>query len=196
MRALLLPLAFAVCGCALLGKSDPQVPRYFTPEYDAETAKATPRAELQLRLGRVEGWQHLRERIVQRRSDRELVYRDDLRWTELPEVYLRRALARALFEERGVTESRGGRGPVLEVELIAFEEVAQPPGARFQALFTLRDERKSLLIETVTVDEPLAAAAEPRALAEAFSRALRAGVSRIADKTVQKLAEPVRRAGE
>jgi hypothetical protein len=193
MRAPLL-LVLLLSGCALLGKSQPSVPRYFTPEYDAETAKAAPSAELQLRLGRVEGWAHLRERVVQRRTDRELVYRDDLRWTELPEVYLRRALARALFEERGVTESRGGA--VLDVELIAFEEVAQPPGARFQALLTLRGDRKSLLIETVTIDEPLAAPADPRALAEALSRALRRGVVRIADQTVVRLAETGKRAGE
>ncbi len=35
-------LVFCVTGCALMGKSDPQVSRYYTPEYDAGAPHAYP----------------------------------------------------------------------------------------------------------------------------------------------------------
>ena len=184
-----LTLLFVLCatGCALLGKGDPQLSRYYTPEYDAD-AKAVPaRSDLQLRLGRVEGWSHLRERMAERRSTRELVYREDRRWTERPEVYLRRALSRTLFEERGVVESLAGRGFSLDVELIAFEEIEQPHRARMQALLVLRDDRLGLLEETITIEQPVAKGEEGPAVADAFSLALHAGVTRIADRVVAKL---------
>jgi ABC-type uncharacterized transport system auxiliary subunit len=187
---LLLPF---LMGCALLGKNDPILPRYFTPEYDADAPAAQARQDLQLRLGRVEGWTHLRERLVLRRAGRELLYRDDWRWTELPETYLRRALSRALFEERGVVESLSARAVTLDVELVAFEEIEQPHEARLQAILMLHDERRSLLTQTITVDEPIPAAKDgqqPQALADALSQALHRGVTGVADKVVAKLSEP------
>jgi len=164
-----LTLLFVLCatGCALLGKGDPQLSRYYTPEYDADAPKVPPRSDLQLRLGRVEGWSHLRERMAERRSTRELVYREDRRWTERPEVYLRRALSRTLFEERGVVESLSGRGFSLDVELIAFEEIQQPHLARMQALLVLRDDRLGLLEETITIEQPVAKGDEGQAVAVA-----------------------------
>jgi cholesterol transport system auxiliary component len=181
----------ALSGCALLGKSEPLVPRYFTPEYDGDAVAAPARSELQLRLGRVEGWSHLRERMAARNAAREFFYYEDRRWTERPEIYLRRALTRTLFEERGVVEALSGRAVTLEVELIAFEEIEQPHRARMQAWLVLRDDRIGLLEETITVEQPVAKSEEPDqagAVAEALSQALHAGVTRIADHVVAKLA--------
>src|SRR5437899_2366424 len=175
--------AVALSGCALLGKNDPHVPRYFTPEYDGDASAGPVRSDLQLRLGRVEGWSHVRERLAARNSARELFYDEDRRWTERPEIYLRRALSRALFEERGVVESLSGRAVTLDVELIAFEETEQPHMARLQARLVLRDERVGLLEETITVDQPVAKTREAdpaRALVDALSQALHSGVTRIA----------------
>jgi ABC-type uncharacterized transport system auxiliary subunit len=189
---LLLIGAVALSGCALLGKNDPHVPRYFTPEYDGDAPAARVRSDLQLRLGRVEGWSHVRERLAARNSARELFYTDDWRWTERPEIYLRRALSRALFEERGVIESLSGRAVRLDVELIAFEEIEQPHQARMQALLLLSDDRLGLLEETITVEQPVAkieGADQTRAVVDAFSQALHAGVTRIADRVVGKLSE-------
>jgi len=183
--------AVALSGCALLGKSDPVVPRYFTPEYEGGARAPQLRSDLQLRLGRVEGWSHLRERFVVRSSAREIVQREDLLWLERPEVYLRRALARTLFEERGVVEVLSGRAVTLEVELIAFEEVAGPQRARLEAHVLLRDDRTVLLTETVTVEQPVEGngEAEPaRAVVLACSLALRTGVTRIADRVLARLA--------
>ena len=193
---LLLMGALALSGCALLGKSDPLVPRYFSPEYDADPAAARAPGGLQLRLGQVQGWPHLRERMVVRSSDRERSFREDWRWTEWPEVYLRRALARTLFEERGLVESLSGRAVTLEVELLAFEELAAPRRVRLQARLLLRDDRLALLAETITVEQPVEAGgpADPTGgVVEAFSRALRMGVTRLADRVVERL---VARAGE
>jgi cholesterol transport system auxiliary component len=190
--------ALALSGCALLGKSEPQVPRYFAPEYEGRAAPAAAPAGLRLRLGQVQGWPHLRERMVLRSTPHEISYREDRRWSERPEVYLRRALARTLFEERGLVESLSGRGVTLDVELIAFEELVGPRRARLQARLLLRDDQGALLAETVTVEQPVdqGALADPAAaMAEAFAQALRGGVDQIADRVVARLAaraaEPV-----
>src|SRR4029077_4048150 len=116
-------------GCALLSKAAPLQPRYFSLE-DGPLAsnrgaalRSPTSGAMQLRLGRVSAGPHLRERIVYRDSDHELGYYEDRRWTERPETYLRRALARALFEERGLLRVVSGGAPTLEVELVAFEEI-------------------------------------------------------------------------
>jgi cholesterol transport system auxiliary component len=182
----------ALSGCALLGKNEPLVPRYFTPDYEGDAAAAPVRPGLQLRLGRVEGWAHLRERMAGRSSARELFFYEDRRWTERPEVYLRRALARTLFEERGVVEALSGKVVTLDVELMAFEEIEPERHVRLQARLVLRDDRLGLLQETVTVEQPVAesAGADPaRAVVDALSQALHAGVTRIADHVVAKLSE-------
>ena len=191
--------ATALAGCALLGKNDPPTRRYFTPESPeaggglmATPADAPKRTEgLRLRLGRVTAWSHLRERMVLRTSARELSYSENRRWTERPDIYLQRALAHALFEERGLTQVVSGSAATLEVELIAFEELQKPRRALLQALVVLHDERVGHLQETVTVEEPLAPAKdadEAVAVVEALSRALRTAVTRIADRVVSKLA--------
>jgi cholesterol transport system auxiliary component len=194
MRTTLLLLLGAVVlsGCALLGKNDPLVPRYFTPEFDGDAPRAPVRSDLQLRLGRVEGWSHVRERMAARNSTRELFYHEDRRWTERPEIYLRRALSRTLFEERGLVASLSGRAVTLDVELIAFEEIEQPHKARMQALLVLRDDRIGLLEETITVEQPVGKteqADQAGAVVDALSQALQAGVTRIADRVVAKLSE-------
>ena len=179
--------AVVLSGCALLGKNDPIVPHYFTPELDGDAPRAPVRSDLQLRLGRVEGWSHVRERMAVRSSARELFYYEDRRWTERPEIYLRRALSRTLFEERGVIASLSGRAVTLD-----FEEIEQPHKARMQALLVLRDDRVGLLEETITVEQPVAKteqADQARAVVDALSQALQTGVTRIADRVVAKLSE-------
>ena len=199
-RSLACALCAALAGCALLGKNDPVVPRYFTPLDDgpqpapAARAPNSPAPRLELRLGRVEGWSHLRERMVIRSAAQELVYSDDRRWTERPEVYLRRGLSQALFEERGLTEVRSGRAVSLEVELAAFEEVPGPPDrVRLRAFYTLHDDRLGLLQESLTLEQPVPPGPEaerPRAVAEAFGRVLHAAVAQVADRVVVRLSAP------
>jgi len=175
-------------GCALLGKSDPLVSRFYSAQPAAETAPPQAPPGLQLRLGRVEGAAHLRERMVVRRVGQELAYREDRRWTERPEAYLRRALAQTLFEGRGLVEGLTGRAVTLDVELESFEEVAPSHAVRLQMRLVLRDERVALLQETIAVERPVAAGAGAGPVVEALTGALREGVTRAADLVVARLA--------
>ena len=61
-----------------------------------------------------------------------------------------------------------------------------------QALLVVTDDRVGLLTETITVAQPVLKrdGADPTpALVDAFSQALHAGVTRIADRVVEKLSE-------
>jgi cholesterol transport system auxiliary component len=187
--ATLLALA-TLGGCALLGKSEPLVPRFYAAQPAAEAAPARAPPGLQLRLGRVEGAAHLRERMVVRRAGQELAYREDRRWTERPEAYLRRALAQTLFEGRGLVEGLTGRAVTLDVELEAFEEVEQDRAVRLRVRLVLRDERVALLRETIVVEQPVAGGTGAVPVVEALTGALREGVSRAADLVVARLAAP------
>lgn len=185
-------LALALPACALLGKSEPRVPHYFTPEYQGEVASPATTPGPRLRLGRVEAWSHLRERLVRRGAARELFYAEDRRWTERPEVYLREALARTLFEERGLVEVLSGPALTLDVELSAFEALEVPQVVRLAATLRLRDERVSRRVETVVVEVPIgpAVGGDPAAaVVEAHGLALRAAVLRMADLVEAGLAE-------
>ena len=51
-------------GCAVLLKSDPFVPRYFSPESAATRTDPIAPSGLELRLGRVTAAAYLKERIV------------------------------------------------------------------------------------------------------------------------------------
>lgn len=189
-RSLIAGACLALTGCALLGKSDSRVHRYFTPEYEGSTVSPPAKSQLRLRLGQVSAWSHLRERMVVRNAGQEVVFSESLRWTEPPELYLRRALSRALFEEQGVVQVVSGRGITLQVELIAFEELAKEQLVRLQVLIVLHDERTGLMEETITVELPVRVTEEaehPLAVVEALSLALKAGVSQTAERVVTKL---------
>jgi cholesterol transport system auxiliary component len=187
----LLLTASLLGACALTSKSEPLTPRYFAPDFIAAAprhvvpASTAPAVVRQLRLGDVLGGSHLRERMLFRDRNNALGYYDERRWTERPEDYLRRALARALFEERGLQRVVAGAAPTLEVELVAFEEVRAPVRkVRLQAVVLLHDERVVRLEETVTVERPVRArsADDAGAVVAALSEALRAGVTYIADR--------------
>lgn len=182
-------------GCALTSRSEPIRVRYFTLE-DAASASSSPRerAALELRLGRVEASDYLSEDIAFRNGQHELEYYDDQRWTEKPQEYLRRALARALFQERGITRAYSGAALTLDVELVEFEELrATPPKVRFKAIASLHDERRSLFEQTFVIERPLSgpAATQPdhtNATAGALAQAMHAAVSGIAERVIATLA--------
>ena len=180
-------------GCALLSKSAPIKPRYFSPERPADVPRPLsrrPDPPQELRLGRVACVANLDEMLVFRDSAREVGYYRLRRWTEAPEQYLRRRLARVLFEERGLGEVVGGGGPTLDVQLTAFEEIRVPRRmARVQVIVRLHDARLVRWEETLTVEQPVAAGGDQAdAAVAAIGRALRAVVDRIADRVVFELA--------
>ncbi len=186
-----------LAACALFSKAEPMTPRYFTPEGEVASpaslapASASLSRSQQLRLGSVRGGSQLRERIMFRSSAHELGYYEDRRWTERPEVYLRRALGRELFEARGLVRVISGSAPTLEAELVAFEELLGPPhGVRVQVTVTLDDDRTGSWQETITVEEPApidANHAAADATVDALATALRKCVAQIAERVLLKL---------
>jgi cholesterol transport system auxiliary component len=125
---------------------------------------------------------------VYRDSDHELGYYEDRRWTERPETYLRRALARALFEDRGLLRVVSGMAPTLEAELVAFEEIRAPAHkVRMQVIITLDDDRVGYLEQTITTEQDVPSDDNGAAVATALSATLRLGVSQIADLVTAKL---------
>jgi cholesterol transport system auxiliary component len=97
------------------------------------------RGEAVQELGRLAGLYYL---SAFRATASEIGFYRLRRWTEPPEQYLKRRLARVLFEERGLRQVVGGGGPTLEVQLTAFEEIRVPRRmARVQVIARLHDER-------------------------------------------------------
>jgi cholesterol transport system auxiliary component len=205
IRALLVAAAAASAlgagSCALLSKSSPIVPRYFSPERPGDLPRLAARngSPAELRFGRVEGAPHLEERLVFRAKSSEIGYYRLRRWTEAPEQYLKRRLARVLFEERGLRQVVGGGGATLEVQLTAFEEIRVPRRmARVQVIARLHDERLVRWEQTITVDLPVRLAERGDSadvVVEAIGRALRATVNQIADRVVRELAAAAATAG-
>jgi cholesterol transport system auxiliary component len=191
--------------CALASKSDPWTVRYFSPESaGAEHGGAGQHADgraapLRLRLGRVSAGSHLRQTLAFRTAGHELGYYEDRRWTEQPQVYLRRALSRALFEQHGVVRVVSGGAPTLEVELTAFEEIkGTPRRARMQAVVLLHDQRVGRVERTVTVERPIAATNDgdsADALAAGLGDALDQGVEEIAKLVLTAIARHAEQTG-
>ena len=188
-----------VSGCALLGKSEPMAPRYFSPsEADAKMPELAstshePGVGAELRVGRITAASYLAERIVFRESNYELKFYEDRRWTERPEVYLRRALSRALFEEQGLHRVVSGPALTLDVELTEFSELkSRAPLAQVRATYILYDNRLVRREGTVEVVLPIATddqkLVSPEAAVQVMTTALRTTVRQIVMQVIAELA--------
>ena len=190
-------LAGAPLGCAFFGKNDPVVLRYFTPETLATrpdssgVALAMRPTAFDLRLGRVNSASYVKDRIAFRDKNFEVGYYDELRWTEKPESYLRRALGRALFEQQGVRQIISGPGPTLDVDLDAFEELRSPRhAARMQVTWVLHDDQHVQREETFTIERPIAAGESgPDAIAGAMAGAFDESVQRVVTRVIGELSQ-------
>jgi cholesterol transport system auxiliary component len=189
MKALTLLFALSLAGCSFFGKQEPLHPQYFDPE-PAHVSSGGAATGKSLRLGHVTGASHLRERIAYHVSDRELGFYERRRWTERPEMYLRRALARELFERRGLTQIASGVAPTLEVELTDFSELKEPKhAARVRARVLLVDARTVRFEHTFDV-EVATDGEDFDGVPAAFSNALAQLVSEIGERIVSELPEP------
>ena len=183
--------------CALTGKADALYPRFFSPEIDVSPAAAPARVgpPLGLRLGKVEAVSFVEERFAYRVEPSELSYYEDRRWTEPPERYLRRALERELFQQRGIVRTVSGPGATLDVELTAFEELRSAPRrVRLVLNLSLHDDRQSQLERRVVVERPLPASAGDASAVEvtrALALALAAAVLDVSDQVTRELRAPV-----
>jgi cholesterol transport system auxiliary component len=170
-------LASLLGGCALTSRGESLDPHYFSPELEPAPQGFAARPSLgPLRLGRVRAATGLKEKIVFRDSVYEVGYYEERRWTERPDVYVRRALARALFEGAGFVQAASSSAPTLDVDIFAFEEIrGAQPVVRIGLTMVVRDDDTALVEKTLVVDEPLSTTvgdgpATP--LVRAFSRAL------------------------
>jgi cholesterol transport system auxiliary component len=185
-----LAATLVACGGALTSRGAVLDVRYYDPEAPARSAavaeaqaQAQPEPRPNLRLGRVRGAPDLRERIARRESEHEVGFYEDRQWTSRPEVFVRHALARELFEERGFERATGGAAPTLDVEVLAFEEVRTPHehAARVALRYELQSDVAVLDERTVVVDRPVEG---PRFedFVAAMSGALDEASDRIADR--------------
>jgi cholesterol transport system auxiliary component len=202
-RCALTLLLGAVAGCALTSKSDPMMPRYFSPDEargrtQLAAASLIAVAEagtqgIELRLGRVTAASYLGERIVFRDSNYELGYYEERRWTERPEAYLRRAMARALFEDRGLRRVVSGAGPALDIELSELAELRSPPVVRVRATYVLYDDRVVRRQATLTIERPIPSTATARESAETAARAMADAFGDAVNQIADRVAADLRR---
>jgi ABC-type uncharacterized transport system auxiliary subunit len=182
--------ALLTVSCALLTKDAPIVPRYFSPDSYApsQDVQAPPTTSQELRLGRVNASAYIRDQLVHRDSLHEVGSYEEIRWTEKPESYVRRALARAIFERRGVREVVSGPGLTLEVDVVSFEEVRGPPHVgRIQLDYRLLDDRVVRAASSIVVERPVASAtgtASADAMVGALAVALGDAVELVAQAAV------------
>ncbi len=189
MKALILLL---VAGCALTSHTPARQMRTFTPERADDLTAHTPREpHASLRLGRITASANLRYAIVHRDSPYEVTPYETLRWTELPETYVRRALSRALFDDRPLAEAVSSGAPTLDVELLAFEELASPPRGRVVLRYDLHDDATVLSHGTIAV-ERAAAAPQIEGVVAALHDALLAAASDLAERVEQALHDRAR----
>lgn len=173
MRRVALALLAGLLGCL------PDVmiaqPRYFAPAEPAQASEpvaADPGAPL-LRLRRVHAAAHLRERMVWRRSETEFGFHELARWTQPPATWVDQRLARELFEQRGLRRALAGAHPLLQVNLLAFDEVLEPEHvARVELSARLSDASGQALLErTYAAQQPLEGRG-PEGVARAMGAAL------------------------
>lgn len=184
-------LLMAFSGCALLSKGEVGTRRFYTLDQHAPVARAKGEAlGAELRLGRVTAGACGSELMMVRQSPFEVSFDEERRWTQRPEVSLRRTLSRVLFEELGLRSVLGGAGPVLDVELLEFEEVRAPAHVgRVTIAWTLGDERVVWAQRTLSVERPISRAdAEGEAIAQAISGALQEAVETIGPQVRTELA--------
>ncbi len=189
MRVALVMLA----GCALTQKAQPIELRYFTPPTHAaaEREHSTPR--IPLRLGHVATTELLGTRIVHRDSAVESEPYETLRWTDEPDVYVRRALASALFDAAPFEQAIAGDALTLDVDVLAFEEVRRGTNrsGRVELRYEVRDDTRVIAHGTVTVEHPAGAGID--GVVSAIGHALDDASARVASRVAEEV-PPVREA--
>jgi cholesterol transport system auxiliary component len=157
--AAIVVLAFA-SGCALTGRGTPAEWQWFTPEkvQSQPTAKgggpigAGPSVRI-----RTVASGNLETRIAYGDGAYQGGYYEERRWTERPELYVRRSLERTLCQERGFRCNPDDLdAPALDVEILKFQELKT--AGSHQGLVALRivlSGEKVLVDDTVQVVVPV-----------------------------------------
>jgi ABC-type uncharacterized transport system auxiliary subunit len=170
----------ALVGCSLTQPVTPRELRYFTLVTTMEATRPAPCARV--RLGRVSASPAFGVAIQHRLSAVEVQPYETLRWSDPPEVYVRRSLARALFGSHPLDQGLTG-SPVLDIELVAFEHAAGAPAGTVTIAYQLRDDEHVVARGQVSTTRP-AASHEIEAIVAAIGTALDATSEQLAEKVV------------
>jgi ABC-type uncharacterized transport system auxiliary subunit len=148
-----------------------------------------------VKLGRVTSGSNLRERIAYRNDVYELGHYEELRWTERPETYVRRNVARSLFETHGLRRVLIGDAPTLDIEVLAFDDHRLSTGrsARIQLRVILYEDAGVLLEETLTIDRQVEGQDSPiEHVIAAMADALDAASEEVSQKVYRALSTAAR----
>ncbi len=186
-RSLLVALLALSSGCALLGKSKPLEVRYFDLQSE-DSYRPTARVNgARLKLGEVSAARNVDRRFASRESAHELSYHESWRFSDEPDTFLQRTLARNLFEHAAITRVVSGGAPTLEVELTTFEQRAEDQTVQVTALARVHDDRVQLWQRTFAAQQKVGEGDEAEARAAALSRALAEVAAQITEQTLQAL---------
>jgi uncharacterized lipoprotein YmbA len=191
MRTIILLCCLAANGClSKLGAGDPTPIRFYSaaPAVGEVTGDAAGEPGPSLRMRRVTAAVHLRERMVWRADDVEYGFYESRRWTEQPAAWVEAALANELAGAHGVVCTEHVGALTLDVNLIGFEEVLSPHGARvgLELNLTSRDGAK-LLATRVEANVPIARD-EGGEVARSMRKALQDAVTEAATAVAAALA--------
>lgn len=183
--ALLLP----ACLSSLKPGDSPRV-RHFSAAPTPGVVTAHAQKMPVLRLRHVDAAAHLRERMVWRSSEVEYGFYETRRWTELPGAMLEQALARELFETRGLRRTESALANSLDVELVAFEEwTGAEPAAHVAVVARLSDVEGTSRFERTFEASIAIERDDPAAVARAMSRALGEVVRAVASEVARRADE-------
>lgn len=190
-RVALLMAALAA-GCSLLPEPA-AAPRVYRVPSDDGPAAAEGAPAGRLRLRTVASAAYLDEGVAWR-SGVQVGVRPGVRWAERPEVVLQRVVLAQLFSGGRLVRTEALDAPLLDVELLAFEELLDEGGdvalveLRARLLDESRDEVLSFELQS---RQPLGSDGDRT---EALARALGAGLddvcSRLAAQVVDTLGRP------
>jgi cholesterol transport system auxiliary component len=190
--ALTLPvLAFTMtCGCALTSRGKASEWSWFTPERVRPHLTSAPLgAGPAVRIRRVTSGTDLGRRIVFGDGAYEVGYYEQRRWTEGPDLYVRRALERTLCQEQGFRCDLDGSAATLDIEVLKFQEVktARSHAALVSLRVVLSNDRV-LLDDTVQVDDRVLGSSFDEVVA-AMARALDGASDEVARRVSAALAK-------
>jgi cholesterol transport system auxiliary component len=141
-------------GCALLSRGPSLKPHYYDPEQPTRATTNVVSPGCALHLGEVSANDDLGQSIAFRSSTYEVGYYETRRWSESPDNYLRRALVRALFDERRCRRVLSGDGPTLDARLLTFEQQRGPQLARVAVHVVVYDSRGVRAEQTLEATRP------------------------------------------
>jgi ABC-type uncharacterized transport system auxiliary subunit len=169
--------AALAAGCSLLPEPEP-APRVYVVPLAAAPARSATRPVCDLRLRAVTPAGHLDEGLAWCTGP-QVGTREGARWAERPDVVLQRALLAQLFGDGRLVRSESLDAPLLDVELLAFEERLADDGAQAHVVLRARvldAARREVLALDLQAQRPLDGGGDD---AEALARGLGAGLDEV-----------------